>query len=363
MLLAVSPPLLPMLAKRVDALPREPGWRFEPKWDGFRALIFRDGDEVLIQSRDEKPLDRYFPELAEPLKAQLPARCVLDGEIVIARDDALDFEALQMRLHPAASRAKRLSLEIPASVVFFDLLCEGERDLRAAPFSERRAALEALLANAAPPLHLTPATTDLSLAEDWFKRFEGAGLDGVMAKLEAGPYEPNKRTMLKVKHERDCDCVVAGFRWHKGSERTAVGSLLLGLHDDAGALQHVGVVASFTAEKRRELVEFLAPYREAALDGHPWRSWAEAQVDAGEGAPQRRPGAGSRWSQGKDLSWEPVRPELVVQVAYDHMQGSRFRHTAQFRRWRPDKTPRDCTFAQLEVVPPHELASIFATKR
>jgi len=363
MRLAVSPPLLPMLAKRTGALPREPGWRFEPKWDGFRALIFRDGDEVLIQSRDEKPLDRYFPELAEPLKAQLPARCVLDGEIVIARDDALDFEALQMRLHPAASRAKRLSQEIPASVVFFDLLCEGERDLRAAPFSERRAALEALLANAAPPLHLTPATTDLSLAEDWFKRFEGAGLDGVMAKLEAGPYEPNKRTMLKVKHERDCDCVVAGFRWHKGSERTAVGSLLLGLHDDAGALQHVGVVASFTAEKRRELVEFLAPYREGALDGHPWRAWAESQVDAGEGAPQRRPGAGSRWSQGKDLSWEPVRPELVVEVAYDHMQGSRFRHTAQFRRWRPDKTPRDCTFAQLEVVPAHELASIFNTKR
>jgi ATP-dependent DNA ligase len=353
--LPVDPPVLPMLAKRVDALPRAPGWIFEPKWDGFRALIFRDGDELLIQSRDEKPLDRYFPELAAPLKAQLPARCVLDGEVVVARGGALDFEALQLRLHPAASRAKKLSLEIPASVVFFDLLSEGERDLRATPFRERRAALAALLAGAAPPLHLTPATEDLATAEDWFKRFEGAGLDGVMAKLADSIYEPDKRTMLKVKHERDCDCVVAGFRWHKGSEKTAIGSLLLGLHDDAGALQHVGVVASFTTEKRRALVDFLAPYREGALDAHPWRAWAAA--DWGE--PQRRPGMGSRWSQGKDLSWEPVRPELVVQVAYDHMQSARFRHTAQFRRWRDDKSPRDCTFAQLEVVPPHELASIF----
>jgi ATP-dependent DNA ligase len=349
-----------MLAKRVDTLPTEPGWIFEPKWDGFRTLIFRDGDELHIQSRDEKPLDRYFPELAAPLKAQLPARCVLDGEIVIAREQALDFEALQMRLHPAASRAKMLSEQIPASVVFFDLLCEGDRDLRGQPFRARRAALTSLLANVTPPLHVTPATEDLATAEDWFRRFEGAGLDGVMAKQEDGVYEPNKRTMLKVKHERDCDCVVAGFRWHKGSEQTAVGSLLLGLHDDAGALQHVGVVASFTAEKRRALVEFLAPYREAALEGHPWRAWAE--WDHGEGA-QRRPGAGSRWSQGKDLSWEPLRPELVVQVAYDHMQGSRFRHTAQFRRWRPDKPPRDCTFAQLEVVPPHELATIFTAGR
>jgi ATP-dependent DNA ligase len=354
--LPVDPPVLPMLAKRVDALPRGEGWIFEPKWDGFRALIFRDGDELLIQSRDEKPLDRYFPELAAPLKAQLPARCVLDGEVVVARGGALDFEALQLRLHPAASRAQKLSLEIPASVVFFDLLSEGERDLRAAPFRERRAALAALLLGAAPPLHLTPATEDLATAEDWFTRFEGAGLDGVMAKRADSIYEPDKRTMLKVKHERDCDCVVAGFRWHKGSEKTAVGSLLLGLHDGAGALQHVGVVASFTLEKRRALVDFLAPYREGALDAHPWRAWAAA--DWGE--MQRRPGVGSRWSQGKDLSWEPVRPELVVQVAYDHMQGSRFRHTAQFRRWRDDKSPRDCTFAQLEVVPPHELASIFA---
>jgi ATP-dependent DNA ligase len=357
--LPVNPTLLPMLAKRVEALPREPGWSFEPKWDGFRTLIFRDGDELYIQSRDEKPLDRYFPELTAPLKAQLPARCVLDGELVIARDDALDFEALQLRLHPAASRAKMLSEQIPASVVFFDMLSEGDRDLRAAPFRERRARLEAALAGAKPPLHVTPATLDLATAEDWFRRFEGAGLDGVMAKRLEGAYEPDKRVMLKVKHERECDCVVAGFRWHKGSERTAVGSLLLGLFDDEGALQHVGVVASFTTAKRKELVDFLAPYRENALDGHPWREWAS--VDWGE--MQRRPGMGSRWSQGKDLSWEPVRPELVVEVAYDHMQGSRFRHTAQFRRWRADKPPKDCSFEQLEVVAPHELAKIFATGR
>jgi ATP-dependent DNA ligase len=359
--LPFEPPLLPMLAKRVDALPAEPGWIFEPKWDGFRALIFRDGDEVFIQSRDAKPLDRYFPELGATLRAQLPARCVLDGEIVIARGDALDFEALQLRLHPAASRAKMLSEQIPASVVFFDLLAEGDRDLRGAPFRERRAALETALARATPPLHVTPATTDLATAEDWFRRFEGAGLDGVMAKTPNGAYEANKRTMLKVKHERECDCVVAGFRWHKGSEQTAVGSLLLGLLDDAGALQHVGVVASFTAQRRRELVDFVAPYRERALEDHPWRAWAEA--DWGDAGPQRRPGAGSRWSQGKDLSWEPLRPELVVEVAYDHMQGSRFRHTAQFRRWRDDKPPRDCTYAQLEVVPPQELAQIFAAGR
>ena len=353
-----------MLANRVGALPPGEGWIFEPKWDGFRALIFRDGDEVFIQSRDEKPLNRYFPELIEPLKSQLPERCVLDGEIVIARDGALDFEALQLRLHPAASRVKTLSGQIPASVVFFDVLVENDRDLCSTPFGERRATLESLLASALPPLHITPATRDRDIAADWFRRFEGAGLDGVVAKAEAGRYEPNKRTMLKVKHERDCDCVVAGFRWHKGSDGTAVGSLLLGLYDDAGSLEHVGVCASFTAAKRRELVTFVEPYRANALDGHPWRSWAEAEAPAAnEPATHRRPGATSRWSQGKDLSWEPLRPELVVQVAYDHMQGSRFRHTAQFRRWRTDKRPRDCTFDQLEVVPPHELAAIFATSR
>ncbi|MGH9886797.1 MAG: ATP-dependent DNA ligase [bacterium] len=354
--LPVTPPILPMLANRVAELPPGEGWIFEPKWDGFRALVFRDGDEVFIQSRDEKPLDRYFPEVVAALKAQLPPRCVLDGELVIAHDGALDFEALQLRLHPAASRVKTLSVEIPASVVFFDVLADGDRDLRPLPFLERRAALEAMLVRAEAPIHITPATRDRDIAADWFQRFEGAGLDGVVAKGENGLYESNKRVMLKVKHERECDCVVAGFRWHKGSAGTAIGSLLLGLYDDSGKLQHVGVSASFTAAKRKELVDFLGPYRENALEGHPWRAWAEWQDNA---SPQRKPGGGSRWSQGKDLSWEPLRPELVVQVAYDHMQGSRFRHTAQFRRWRTDKRPGDCTFAQLEVVPPHELAEIF----
>jgi ATP-dependent DNA ligase len=358
--LPVNPPVLPMLAKRVDELPEGEGWIFEPKWDGFRALMFRDGDEVFIQSRDEKPLERYFPEVAAALRAQLPSRCAVDGEIVIARDGGLDFEALQLRLHPAASRVKMLSETIPASVVFFDVLSEGDRDLRPAPFAERRAALESMLARVTPPLHVTPATRDRAMAADWFRRFEGAGLDGVMAKPAAGAYEPNKRSMLKVKHERDCDCVVAGFRWHKRGDREAIGSLLLGLYDDGGHLQHVGVCASFTDVKRRELVELLAPYRARALDDHPWKAWAAAQ--SGEEM-QRRPGVGSRWSQGKDLSWEPLRAELVVAVAYDHMQGGRFRHTAQFRRWRDDKRPLDCTFAQLEIVPAHELAQIFALEQ
>ena len=351
-----------MLANRVDALPEGENWIFEPKWDGFRALIFRDGDELLIQSRDEKPLDRYFPELIAPLKAQLPRKCVLDGELVIAQNGALDFEALQLRLHPAESRVKLLSKEIPASVVFFDVLAEGDRELCSAPFGERRARLESILKRADPPLHITPATRDRTVAADWFKRFEGAGLDGVVAKSVNGTYAPNKRMMLKVKHERECDCVVAGFRWHKNSEGTALGSLLLGLYDDDGELQHVGVCASFTAAKRRELITFLAPYREKALEDHPWRQWAESGPQTAD-AVKRRPGMQSRWSQGKDLSWEPLRPELVVQVAYDHMQGSRFRHTAQFRRWRTDKRPKDCTFAQLEVVPPHELSVIFAESR
>ncbi len=350
-----------MLAKRVAALPEGDGWIFEPKWDGFRVLVFRDGDEVLIQSRDEKPLGRYFPELLDPLKEQLPERCVLDGEVVIAKDGGLDFEALQMRLHPAASRVKLLAGQIPASVVFWDLLCVGDRDLRATPFSARREELGALLAKARLPLHVTPATTDRATANDWFKRFEGAGLDGVMAKPAAGHYEPNKRVMLKVKHERDCDCVVAGFRWHKNGDGTAVGSLLLGLYDEGGHLQHVGVSASFTDQKRHELKDFLAPYRDNALVDHPWKEWATAEHPDESG--QRVPGAKSRWSQGKDLSWQPLRPELVVEVAYDHMQGSRFRHTAQFRRWRTDKKPSDCTYAQLEVVAPQELAAIFQPLR
>jgi ATP-dependent DNA ligase len=351
-----------MLSKRIAELPQAGEWIFEPKWDGFRALIFRDGDEVLLQSRDEKSLNRYFPELLDPLRAQLPDRCVLDGEIVVATSAGLDFDALQLRIHPAASRVKLLSKEIPASVVFFDLLCEGDRNLRGEPFQHRRRELELLLASAVPPIHLTPATRDSNVASDWFRRFEGAGLDGVMAKPVSGPYEPDKRVMLKVKHERDCDCVVAGFRWHRKSDGELVGSLLLGLFDDAGALQHVGVCASFTLEKRRELVEFLAPYRRDALANHPWKLWAEHGAVAGE-AGQRMPGGQSRWSQGKDLSWEPLRPELVVEVAYEHMQGARFRHMSQFRRWRTDKKLEDCTYAQLEVVPPQELMQIFAAGR
>jgi ATP-dependent DNA ligase len=344
-----------MLSKRVDELPEGEGWIFEPKWDGFRVLIFRDGDEILIQSRDEKSLNRYFPELMQPLLATLPVRCAVDGEVVVAQGEALDFEALQLRIHPAASRVIRLAEEIPASIVLWDLLCLDDQSLLDVEFQKRRATLESILSRATPPIHLTPATSDRDLAGDWFRRFEGAGLDGVMAKPRAGAYEPNKRVMFKVKHEREVDCVVAGFRWHKGGEGTAVGSLLLGLYDESGALHHVGVSASFTAAKRRQLVEHLAPYRADALASHPWREWA-----TGHEAGQRMPGGKSRWSQGKDLSWELLRPELVVEVAYDHMQGGRFRHTAQFRRWRTDKNPLDCTFAQLEVVPPHELAAIFA---
>lgn len=351
-----------MLAKRVDDLPPGDTWIFEPKWDGFRAIVFRDGEELQIQSRDKKPLNRYFPDLLDPLLSQLPARCVLDGEIVIARNGALDFDALQLRLHPAASRVKMLAQQTPASIVFFDLLAEGSCDLRSHRFEERRGELEALLKASAPPIHLTPATRDTSRASDWFRRFEGAGLDGVIAKPIAGTYEPDKRVMLKIKHERDCDCVVAGFRWYKKGDGTAVGSLLLGLFDDSGSLQHVGVCASFSDEKRRELTEFLAPYRQDALLDHPWKQWAEHITADGETG-HRIPGGQSRWSQGKDLSWEPLRPELVVEVTYEHMQGSRFRHMAHFRRWRMDKKPVDCTYAQLEVVPPHELAAIFAAGR
>ncbi len=357
--LPVNPPVLPMLAKRVDELPADGPWIFEPKWDGFRALVFRDGDDILIQSRDEKPLNRYFPDLLDPLRSALPARCVLDGEIVIVKNDGLDFDELQLRIHPAASRVRLLAQQSPASVVFFDLLCEGERDLCGEPFELRRQMLTSLLSAAAAPIHLTPATTDSKIAADWFRRFEGAGLDGVVAKPVAGTYESNKRVMLKVKHERDCDCVVAGFRWHKKGEG-AVGSLLLGLYNESGALQHVGVCASFSTEKRLELADFLTPYRKNAQADHLWKQWAEHNpAEAG----QRMPGGKSRWSQGKDLSWEPLRPELVVEVAYDHMQGNRFRHTAQFRRWRPDKKPGDCTYEQLEVVPAQELREIFGGGR
>ena len=296
-----------MLAKRIDTIPTSGGWIFEPKWDGFRTLVFRDGEQILIQSRDEKPLNRYFPELIAPLSQSLPKRCVLDGELVIVKNDELDFDALQLRLHPAASRVKLLSKQTPASVVFFDLLCRGDRDLCSQPFEVRRRELESLLENTSAPVHLTPATRDRKIAEDWFRRFEGAGLDGVIAKAADGAYEPDKRVMLKIKHERDCDCVVAGFRWHKKGDRTLVGSLLLGLFDNSGQLQHVGVCASFSNAKRLELAEFLKPYREDALANHPWKAWAEADA-ALQDSPKRMPGGLSRWSQGKDLSWEPLRP-------------------------------------------------------
>jgi ATP-dependent DNA ligase len=362
MALPVTFPVLPMLAKRVAELPEGDGWIFEPKWDGFRTLVFRDGDEILIQSRESKPLNRYFPEVEADLLRQLPPRCVLDGEIVIAAGGQLDFDALQLRVHPAASRVKLLARETPASVVFFDLLCLGDDDLRGRPFGERAALLGSVLAGAKPPVHQTPRTRDRAGAADWFRRFEGAGLDGVMAKSVDGVYEPNKRTMLKVKHERDCDCVVAGFRWHKDGEGEAVGSLLLGLYDGSGALQHVGVCASFPMAQRRELVAFLAPYRERAAEDHPWGSWNTVN-EAGDAASRRMPGGVSRWNSGKDLSWVPLRPELVLEVAYEHMQGERFRHMAQFRRWRTDKSPSACTYEQLEVVPPSELAMVFANGR
>ncbi len=351
-----------MLAKRVGEIPPGNGWIFEPKWDGFRVLIFRDHKEILIQSREQKSLNRYFPEILPALLQQLPSRSVVDGELVIARNGALDFDALQLRIHPAASRVKLLAEQAPASVVLFDLLSEGSKDMRLEPFHLRRERLENMLTEATSPLHLTPATRKRNIATDWFQRFEGAGLDGVMVKPIEGIYESDKRVMFKLKHERDCDCVVAGFRWYKDSRNDAIGSLLLGLYDHAGTLQHVGVCSSFTQEKRRELVEFLGPYRKDALAHHPWKSW-EKNDTAGGDEQHRMPGGKSRWSHGKDLSWEPLRPELVVEVAYEHMQGHRFRHMAHFRRWRTEKDPRECTYAQLEVVPPEELRKIFARHR
>jgi len=347
-----------MLAKPADALPSDDGWLFEPKWDGFRAIVFRDGDEVLIQSRDLKPLDRYFPELATPLRASLPERCVVDGEVVISKDGELQFEALLLRIHPAASRVKMLAEESPASFVGWDLLALDERDLRATPQLERRALLETAFAGVTAPVHLTPATTDRALAQDWFHRFEGAGLDGVIAKRLAEPYQPGKRAMLKIKHQRTADCVVAGFRWHKNGPGTHVGSLLLGLFDDAGTLHHVGITSSFTWDRRAALVAELEPLRTNAVDGHPWGDWAEWAASA-EASGQRVPGATSRWNRGKDLSWEPLRPERVVEVAYDHLQGDRFRHATVFRRWRPDRQPADCRYDQLEETPAYEIAKIF----
>ena len=349
-----------MLAKPADGLPSDDGWLFEPKWDGFRAIVFRDGDEVLIQSRDLKPLDRYFPELAAPLRASLPERCVVDGEVVISKDGELQFEALLLRIHPAASRVKMLAEESPASFVGWDLLALDDRDLRATPQHERRALLENAFAGVTAPVHLTPATTDRALAQDWFHRFEGAGLDGVIAKRLAEPYQPGKRAMLKIKHQRTADCVVAGFRWHKNGPGTHVGSLLLGLFDDAGTLHHVGITSSFTWDRRAALVAELEPLRTNAVDGHPWGDWAEWAASA-EASAQRVPGATSRWNRGKDLSWEPLRPERVVEVAYDHLQGDRFRHGTTFKRWRPDKPPAECRYDQLEETPAYEIARIFGS--
>jgi ATP-dependent DNA ligase len=347
-----------MLAKPEEAIPAGPGWLYEPKWDGFRAIVFRDRDETYIQSRDLKPLDRYFPELAAPLRASLPERCVVDGEIVIRGPHGLAFEALLLRIHPAASRVALLAAATPASFVAWDLLALGDEDLRSRPQGERRARLEDALAGARAPIHLTPATRDPATAEDWFHRFEGAGLDGVVAKPLDAPYQPGKRAMTKIKHRRTADCVVAGFRWHKNGPGTLVGSLLLGLYDDAGTLHHVGVTASFTEARRAQLVEELAPLRQHALDGHPWAEWAAWAAEA-IASGQRVPGATSRWNRGKDLSWEPLRPERVCEVAYDHLQGDRFRHATTFQRWRPDRTPESCRYDQLEVTPPFELARIF----
>jgi len=343
-----------MLAKLGDELPAG-NYLYEPKWDGFRAIVFRGQDEVYIQSRDARPLDRYFPDLHEALLRCLPESSVLDGEIVIATAGGLDFDALQLRLHPAASRVEKLARETPASFIAFDLLALGKRNFMAAPQETRRDALERFLGRVKPPVHITPMTRDHAVALDWLTRFEGAGLDGVIAKLQSGTYLPGKRAMIKVKHTRTADCVVAGFRWHKGGKEL-VGSLLLGLYDDARALQHVGVASSFTMAMRRQLVKELAPLRRNAMATHPWRGWAASPVES-----TRMPGAPSRWSAGKDLSWEPLKIERVCEVRYDHMQGNRFRHAAQFLRWRPDRRPLDCRYDQLEVAKPYELERIFSS--
>lgn len=357
--LPVMPPVAPMLARAVSQIP-DTG-HVEPKWDGFRTIVFRDGDEVVLGSRNERPMTRYFPEVVEQVRAATPPRCVLDGELVVVRGDRLDFEALQLRIHPAASRVTLLAQEIPASFVAFDLLALGDTAHMRTDFGRRRELLREALAPLAGRgrVHLTPATADPVVARDWFSAFEGAGLDGVVAKALTGPYQPDKRVMFKVKHERTADCVVAGFRWHKSGP--VVGSLLLGLYDDEGSLQHVGVAASFPMARRAELVHELEPYRiapgEATASGHPWASWADAQARAElDGA--RMPGAVSRWSAGKDLSWEPVRPELVVEVGYGHMEGTRFRHTAQFKRWRADRDPTSCTYDQLDRPVRYDLGRI-----
>ncbi|MFF0410612.1 ATP-dependent DNA ligase [Kitasatospora sp. NPDC004745] len=348
--LPVMPPVAPMLAKSVARIP--PGMQYEAKWDGFRTIVFRDGDEVELGSRTGKPLTRYFPELVEALKRELPPRCVLDGEVVIARDGRLRFEELLERIHPAASRVRLLAERTPASFVAFDLLALGDVPFLDEPLSVRREALEASLGGAADPVFTAPASTDRDVAQTWFAEYEGAGLDGVVAKPLDQPYRPGERTMFKIKHERTADCVVAGYREHKSGP--VVGSLLLGINDAEGRLQHVGVCAAFSMARRRELAEELAPLRMAELSGHPWGAWADEAAHA-EG---RLPGAVSRWTGGKDLSWIALRPERVVEVAYDHLEGTRFRHTAQFRRWRPDRTPESCTYAQLEEPVSCDLARV-----
>lgn len=365
--LPVMPPLKPMLAKAASQLP-EGQLIFEPKWDGFRGIIFRDGDEVEIGSRSTKPLTRYFPDVVEAVRKSLPERCVVDGEVVIAGPEGLDFDALSQRIHPAKSRVDLLARTTPASLVVFDLLALEDTDLRSRPFSERRALLEECMAGAKPPVHITPATRDREVAIDWFSRFEGAGLDGVVAKGESLSYQSDKRVMVKVKHERTGDFVVAGFRWYKnsGSKGESVGSLMLGLYDSDGGLNHVGVIGSFAADQRRQLVEVLAPYR-SGVEGHPWARWMAGAQDAGEQARTnmtteavRQPGAKSRWNAQKDLSFELLRPELVVEAAFEHLQGRRLRHTARFRRWRPDRDPTSATYDQLDVAVPAELADVFA---
>jgi ATP-dependent DNA ligase len=356
---ALEPPIEPMLAKLADTVPDGGHFLYEPKWDGFRAIVFRSQDDVYIQSRELKPLDRYFPELHEALLANVPPGCVVDGEIVIPTGDGLDFDALQQRLHPAASRVAKLAKETPSAFVAFDLLAVDGRDIRETAQSQRRTLLERAMKDSQRPVYLTPMTRDRDVAIDWLARFEGAGLDGVIAKPERAVYQPGVRAMIKIKHTRTADCVVAGFRWHVKGPGTLIGSLLLGLYDDRGRLQHVGVTSSFTMAMRAQLVEELAPLRERALDGHPWREWADADAH-GSG---RLPGGYSRWSAGKDLSWQPVRIERVCEVKYDHMQGDRFRHAAVFVRWRPDKSPHECRYDQLEVTPAFELDKVFGANR
>jgi ATP-dependent DNA ligase len=339
MKLPVMPPVSPMLAKSVAAIP--PGASYEPKWDGFRSICFRDGDEVELGSRNERPMTRYFPELVAAVIAELPQRCVIDGEIVVATDHGLDFEALQQRIHPADSRVRMLAQQTPASFIAFDLLALGDHDYTGRPFSERRAALGDALAGSGPSIHVTPVTTDLPTAQRWFEEFEGAGLDGLIAKPLTITYQPDKRVMFKIKHVRTADCVVAGYRVHKSAD-DAIGSLLLGLYRDDGALASVGVIGAFPMTKRRELFTEFQPLV-TTFDEHPW-NWAAHMT--GERTPRRN--EGSRWNAGKDLSFVPLRPERVVEVRYDHMEGERFRHTAQFNRWRLDRDPRSCTYEQLE---------------